>query len=657
MNYKNIQRYLHKLAENKFAALLWRRRLLAGASLAGGFMAGFLLWSTYAAQQVPVSFASKQSCVASPRLLPGASQFTGQTPFAITRPASLSIGPLPLYARTVCVTTAKVPRQNATAIAHEKVFGFVGKRTIVIKTPAYPLLAVSDAMRKVPPDRPLTLPLSNVDSTFTYSIKHGTRTHPCQNKGMQIQCDIRKLGLAYAQRYSLSVSRSFKGVQAGAAKAVAVQTITPTKITHTTIAPGAVVQDKPGMLTITTDKPLKTVGKAVLVTKTDTGEANVPITTTYESGKIVVRMHQELPRKKTYELRLNGLEATDLSGLEGGVYSMQFTTSGGPRIKSSGVGSRNISRTPTFTLRLDQAVMPNQDIKPILTVKVNGVGVAFASEVRGDQIIVRPSAPLPLCAKVTLTAANTIQNQYGVGGDSGWSFSTRAICYATFTIGSSVKGRPITAYQFGTGSQYVVYMGAMHGSEQGTKRLMDEWFSQLNSDPDRIPAGRSIIVIPAVNPDGYAANSRLNANGIDINRNFASNDWKQQVTLPGSSAVTNAGGPNPLSEPESRAIANYISRIRPRLVISYHSKASIVEANESGDSVAVAAGYASRARYRAVPRSQTGNSFAHDTTGAMEDWMRERLGLPCIVIELSTHAGSDFARNKNALWYTAATVQ
>ena len=87
--------------------------------------------------------------------------------------------------------------------------------------------------------------------------------------------------------------------------------------------------------------------------------------------------------------------------------------------------------------------------------------------------------------------------------------------------------------------------------------------------------------------------------------------------------------------------------------MTYHSKASIVEANEAGDSVSIAAGYASRARYRAVPRSQTGTSFAHDTTGAMEDWMRDRLGLPCIVVELSTHSATDFARNKNALWYTA----
>lgn len=653
----NIQRYLHVIAENKYVALLWRKRLLVGIGLFAGFVFGFLMWSTYATQHVPVSFAQQKTCVASPRLLPGASQFTGDTTFTISRPASFAIGPLPLYARTVCITTAQKPAPSATLLAHEKVFGFVGKRTIAIKTPHYPSLAISDSVRKTPPDRSLSLPLNSVDNTFSYSVRYAGKNQTCTHQGKNIVCNIQGLGLTYAKRYDLAIIRSFKGTQAGNAKMVAVQTITPTKITNTTIAPGAVLQDKPGMLTISTDKPLKNIGKAVLVAKNDTGETAVPVTATYENGTIVVRINQELPRKKTFEFRLNGLEAEDSSGLEGDAYSMQFATSGGPRIKSAGVGTRNISMTPTFTLRLDQAVMSSQNMKPILAVKVGGTGVDFTSEVRGDQIIVRPTAALPLCAKVTLSATNAVQNQYGIGGDSAWNFSSRVICYTTSTIGYSVKGRPITAYQFGTGSQHIVYMGAMHGGEQGTKRLMDEWFNELNNNPDRIPSHRSIVIIPAVSPDGYASNSRLNANGIDLNRNFASGDWKQQVTLPGSSAKTNAGGPNPMSEPETKAVANYISRIRPRLVITYHSKASIVEANESGDSAAIATDYANRARYRAVPRSQTGNSFTHDTTGAMEDWMRDRLGLPCVVVELSTHTATDFARNKNALWYTAATLR
>lgn len=648
----NTRKHLHAIAKNKHVTLLWQKRLLVGVSLLAGFACGFLLWSTYATQHVPISFSRQQTCVTSPRLLPGASQFSGDKAFDVYRPSSVRIGPLPLFARTLCVRTKQVPPQNTTVKVTERVFGFIGNRTIAIATPRYPSLALSDAVRKTPPSKPLVLPLSEVDGTFSYSIQHAGKVQFCQNQRKTIRCDIQKLELAYAQQYTLKIVRSFKGSATENPRSVAVQTITPTKVANTTIPPGAILQDKPGMLTIATDKPLKSIGKAVLVAKNETGETIIPTTTTFEGGTITVRMNQELARKKTFEFRLASVEAEDSSGFDGGVYTMQFSTSGGPRIKSAGIGSRNISKTPTFTLGLDQTVLPNQDMKPIIAVKVGGTAVDFTSETRGNQILIRPTAPLPLCGKVTVTATNAIQNQHGIGGDSAWSFSTRVICYTTFAIGYSVKGRPITAYQFGTGSQYQVYMGAMHGSEQGTKRLMDEWFNELNVNPDRIPAGKSIVIIPAVSPDGYAANSRLNANGVDLNRNFASADWKQQVTLPGSSAKTNAGGPNPLSEPESKAIANYIARIRPRLVMSYHSKASIVEANESGDSVAVASEYASRARYRAVPRSQTGTSFAHDTTGAMEDWMRERLGLPCVVVELSTHTATDFARNKNALWHT-----
>jgi hypothetical protein len=36
----------------------------------------------------------------------------------------------------------------------------------------------------------------------------------------------------------------------------------------------------------------------------------------------------------------------------------------------------------------------------------------------------------------------------------------------------------------------------------------------------------------------------------------------------------------------------------------------------------------------------------------MEDWMRDKLGRPAIVIELVSRTSSEFARNRSALWYT-----
>jgi hypothetical protein len=56
-------------------------------------------------------------------------------------------------------------------------------------------------------------------------------------------------------------------------------------------------------------------------------------------------------------------------------------------------------------------------------------------------------------------------------------------------------------------------------------------------------------------------------------------------------AVTDDSGPNPLSEPESRAIAGLIQRVRPTVSVWYHQHLRVVD--ESGGSVALERRYAS----------------------------------------------------------------
>jgi len=69
---------------------------------------------------------------------------------------------------------------------------------------------------------------------------------------------------------------------------------------------------------------------------------------------------------------------------------------------------------------------------------------------------------------------------------------------------------------------------------------------------------------PTVNPDGRRAGTRGNAHGVDLNRNFPLR-WR-----PIARPSRYPSGPRPLSEPESRAVANLIRTIRPDLSIWFH---------------------------------------------------------------------------------------
>jgi protein MpaA len=191
----------------------------------------------------------------------------------------------------------------------------------------------------------------------------------------------------------------------------------------------------------------------------------------------------------------------------------------------------------------------------------------------------------------------------------------------------------------------------MEGNEQNSSELLDQWIPALDSDPSRIPSWRTIVVIPTINPDGFAADTRLNADGIDLNRNFPSNNWQTRVTEPLANTVwTNDGGPYPLSAPESQALASFYEAHRPRLTLTMHSHGGIVEANDAGDSIALGAQYAALADYKPIPTYEIGDFFDYTTTGAFEDWANNKLGLPVLEVELQSPTADEYTRNLPALW-------
>jgi protein MpaA len=73
-----------------------------------------------------------------------------------------------------------------------------------------------------------------------------------------------------------------------------------------------------------------------------------------------------------------------------------------------------------------------------------------------------------------------------------------------------------------------------------------------------------------MNPDGTAADSRQNAHGVDLNRNFPYR-WRP-IGDP-----TYFSGASPVSEPETRAAMRLVRRIRPAVTIWYHQHMDLVD--------------------------------------------------------------------------------
>lgn len=153
-------------------------------------------------------------------------------------------------------------------------------------------------------------------------------------------------------------------------------------------------------------------------------------------------------------------------------------------------------------------------------------------------------------------------------------------------FGRSAAGRDLVVTASGTGNvrPKVLVVGCIHGTEcAGTAivRRTTNWGCP--------PADADIWLVPDLNPDGRRRGVRVNARGVDLNRNF-DGGWRRI----GSRGDPQYSGPRPFSEPETRAARRLIERVRPGVTIWYHQgQGPLVRA--WGASVPAARDYARRA--------------------------------------------------------------
>jgi protein MpaA len=157
--------------------------------------------------------------------------------------------------------------------------------------------------------------------------------------------------------------------------------------------------------------------------------------------------------------------------------------------------------------------------------------------------------------------------------------ATKSIAPEYLKLGKTVQGRDITAMIYGSGAKRVLIFGGIHGDEQHTTVLARSLAVNINSET--LPPNLTLIVVPDVNPDGLMAATRVNANGVDINRNFPSKTWRAEYT-----EQRHYPGVKPSSEPETRAVLSLLERYPPHLVITLHAALGCVNWDGPGGALA-----------------------------------------------------------------------
>ena len=162
-------------------------------------------------------------------------------------------------------------------------------------------------------------------------------------------------------------------------------------------------------------------------------------------------------------------------------------------------------------------------------------------------------------------------------------------------IGTSAKGRPIFARRYGDGPTTVLVVGQTHGDEEGGLRVL------LRALSLPLPEGITLWVVPTMNPDGLALDTRFLANGSDPNR-----------LAP--------------SEVEQQAVYDFALSIRPSVTVWYHQNYGWV--GGSGASMTPAA------KYQALTALGTLKRSGDCAKGFMWCPIDEALGSSSILVEL-----------------------
>ena len=213
-------------------------------------------------------------------------------------------------------------------------------------------------------------------------------------------------------------------------------------------------------------------------------------------------------------------------------------------------------------------------------------------------------------------------------------------------IGLSAGNHALVARRYGAGERALLLVGGMHGGwEQNTVVLVERLASHFAAHPEDIPAGWSVVLVPAANPDGVllgrSTAGRFNSHGVDLNRNWGC-DWQPAAVWRETPVSPGAG---PLSEPETQALAAFITRLQPAAALFYHSQEGGVFEGDCPTSPATVDSAQMAAVYGEASGYAYGRSFsAYPVTGTAASWA-DGQGIYSADVELATPNLAEFDAN------------
>jgi protein MpaA len=144
----------------------------------------------------------------------------------------------------------------------------------------------------------------------------------------------------------------------------------------------------------------------------------------------------------------------------------------------------------------------------------------------------------------------------------------------------SYQGYPLIYAEFGNldSKNVTLIFSMVHGDEYTPLYLTQHLIDDLkNLEKAELFKNVKVVVAPFVNPDGYfsARKTRVNARGVDLNRNLPTQDWEARAlknwTVIAKKDPRRYPGQKANSEVETQFQVDLIREYRPKKILTIHS--------------------------------------------------------------------------------------
>jgi murein peptide amidase A len=226
------------------------------------------------------------------------------------------------------------------------------------------------------------------------------------------------------------------------------------------------------------------------------------------------------------------------------------------------------------------------------------------------------------------------------------------------TGAKSVKGVPLLKRDVVTpgdnpasaAKMRVMVVGGIHGDELSSSAVALNWIklatqapaNGISNAPASFAGGVHWRFIPMLNPDGLMSKpaSRVNAHGVDLNRNFPTPNWARDAKVYWEQRTNKDPrrwpGTEPLSEPESKFLHDEMANFKPNLIVSIHAPYGVLDFDGP-----------------TVPPSKLGRLYLDQVgifPGSLGNYGGVHKGMPVVTIELPNAQRTPLDSETRQMW-------